>query len=119
MQDLDLYLSNLSIKFSVMGFSETWLNSTNCSLYSIDGYNVESAYRSSRKGGGVSLYVREYIVYTCRTDLDIFDECIESKFIEIDKKKYQWEEEHHYRGNIPSSEWQCRAIHTGSEWYSR
>ena len=65
-----------------MGFSETWLNSTNC----IDGYNVESAYRSSRKGGGVSLYVREYIVYTCRTDLDIFDECIESKFIEIDKK---------------------------------
>ena len=83
---LELYVSNLSIKFSVMGFSETWLTSANCSLYSIDGYNVESAYRSSRRGGGVSLYVREHIVYTCRTDLDIFDEYIESKFIEIDKK---------------------------------
>ena len=46
----------------------------------------ESAYRSGRRGGGVSLYVREHIVYTCRTDLDIFDEYIESKFIEIDKK---------------------------------
>ena len=62
-----------------------WITA-NCSLYSMNGYNVESAYRSGRRGGGVSLYVREHIVYTCRTDLDIFDEYIESKFIEIDKK---------------------------------
>ena len=102
-----------------MGFSETWSTSANCSLYSIDGYNVESAYRSSRRGGGVLFYVREHIVYTCRTDMDIFDEYIESKFIEIDKKYIIEKEKCHYRSNISSSQWQCRTIHTTTEWHTR
>ena len=83
--DFELYLSGLGIRFTVMAFSETWLNSTNCSLYNIEGYNVESAYRSCRRGGGVSLYIREHIVYAPRTDLNIFNDLMESMFIEIDK----------------------------------
>ena len=84
--DLELFLSGLRIRFTVMAFSETWLNSTNHLLYNIEGYNVESAYRSCRRGGGVSLYIRQHIVYAPRTDLDIFDDIMESKFIEIDKE---------------------------------
>ena len=83
--DFELYLSGLGMRFTVMAFSETWLNSTNCSLYNIEGYNVESAYRSCRRGGGVSLYIREHIVYAPRTDLNIFNDLMESMFIEIDK----------------------------------
>ena len=55
-------------------------------LFSIDGYNCESAHRSSRRGGGVSLYIKEHIGYKQRSDLDILNEIMESKFIEIDKK---------------------------------
>ena len=69
-----------------MAFSETMLNSTNHLLYNIEGYNVESAYRSCRRGGGVSLYIRQHTVYASRTDLDIFDDIMESKLIEIDKE---------------------------------
>ena len=34
----------------------------------------------------VSHYIRQHIVYAPRTDLDIFDDIMESKFIEIDKE---------------------------------
>ena len=84
--DFELYLSGLGIRFTVMSFSEMWLNSTNCSLYNIEGYNVESAYRSCRRGGGVSLYIREHVVYAPRTDRNSFNDLMESMFIEIDKK---------------------------------
>ena len=39
-----------------------------------------------RRGGGVSLYIREHVTYTVRNDLDIFNDIMESKFVEIDKK---------------------------------
>ena len=84
--DLELFLSGLRIRFTLMAFSETWLNSTNHLLYNIEGYNVESAYSSCRRGGSVSLHIRQHIVYAPRTDLDIFDDIMESKFIEIDKE---------------------------------
>ena len=86
MQQFELFLSNLILKFTIMAFSEAWLNCTNHTLFSIDGYNCESAHRSSRRGGGVSLYIKEHIGYKQRSDLDIFNEIMESKFIEIDKK---------------------------------
>ena len=63
--DLELFLSGLRIKFTVMAFSETWLNSTNHLLYNIEGYNVESAYRSCRRGGGVSLYITPTTYCVC------------------------------------------------------
>ena len=52
MQQLELFLSNLILKFTIMAFSETWLNCTNHTLFSIDGYNCESAHRSSRREEG-------------------------------------------------------------------
>ena len=69
-----------------MAFSETWLTCCNNTLYNIDGYNVESSYRTMRRGGGVSLYIREHVTYTVRSDHDIFNDIMESKFVEIDKK---------------------------------
>ena len=58
----------------------------NNTLYNIDGYNAENVYRTNRKGGGVSLYIREHVSYTTRIDIDIFNEIMESKFVKIDKK---------------------------------
>ena len=84
-QNFELFMSNLDIKFTVMAFTETWLNYENVGLYNIEGYNMETAYRTTRKGGGVSLYIAESVNYTLRTDLDVFSEIMESRFLEIDK----------------------------------
>ena len=59
-------MSNLDIKFTVMAFTEIWLNDENARLYDIEGYNVDTAYRKTRKSGGVFVYCREcdlYIAY--------------------------------------------------------
>jgi hypothetical protein len=76
-------LANLNCSFSVLGFSETWLCESNLDLYEIDGYCSEHNCRNSRRGGGVGLYVREFIRYKCRPDLDVFNDIMESIFIEI------------------------------------
>ena len=86
LQAFEIFMSNLCIEFTIMAFSETWLTCCNNTLYNIDGYNVESSYRTMRRGGGVSLYIREHVTYTVRNDLDIFNDIMESKFVEIDKK---------------------------------
>ena len=68
-QNFELYMSNLDIKFTVMAFTETWLNVENAGLYNIEGfdmdmgiwsheiyiskeYDMETAYRTTQKGGG-------------------------------------------------------------------
>jgi hypothetical protein len=76
-------LANINYSFSVLGFSETWLCESNLDLYEIDGYCSEHNCRNSRRGGGVGLYVREFIRYKCRPDLDVFNDIMESIFIEI------------------------------------
>ena len=86
LQAFEIFMSNLCINFTILAFSETWLTSYNNTLYNIDGYNAENVYRTNRKGGGVSLYIREHVSYTTRIDIDIFNEIMESKFVEIDKK---------------------------------
>ena len=77
------YLETLDFQFAIMGFSETWFTDVNHSLYDIDGYTMVSNYRTVRRGGGVCLYLRESINYTLRSDLDIMDDCLETKFVEI------------------------------------
>ena len=84
-QNVELFMSNLDIKFTVMAFTETWLNDENAGLYIIEGYIMETAYRTTREGGGVSLYIAESVNNTLRTDLDVFSEIMESRFLEIDK----------------------------------
>ena len=86
LQAFEIFMRNLWINFTILAFSETWLTSYNNTLYNIDGYNAENVYRTNRKGGGVSLYIREHVSYTTRIDIDIFNEIMESKFVEIDKK---------------------------------
>ena len=75
----------MNFEFSIIGLSETWINETNISNYKLSGYNHVHSYRKSKSGGGVSLHIKESINYTNRDDLSIFNEHIESIFIEIDK----------------------------------
>ena len=82
------YIESLGFKFKIVAFSETWLNETTFALYNIPEYNMEHNFRSERRGGGVGLYIHNSIEYSLRTDLDIFNDIIESKFIQIRKESF-------------------------------
>ena len=70
LQAFEIFMSNLCVNFTILAISETWLTSYNNTLYNIDGYNAENVYRTNRKGGGVSLYIREHVSYTTRINID-------------------------------------------------
>lgn len=80
------FVSNLSFNFTVLGFTETWLNENNASLYSIAGYDHYYLCRSGRRGGGLSIFVNENISVTVRHDLNIMSSSIECLFVEISGK---------------------------------
>ena len=83
--EFDAYLSTLDFSFDIIALSETWLNPENADLYNIVGYDYIHKYRSNRIGGGVSILIKKPLNFTYRTDLCIFNDDIESVFIEIDK----------------------------------
>ena len=85
---LTAYLCMLPIEFSIIGISETWLSESTVSCYQISGYNSEHLYRTSKRGGGVSIFIKTNIKYTRRTDLDIINDNIEAIFIEIKKEEF-------------------------------
>jgi exonuclease III len=83
LKSLTHLLGNLNIDFSVIGLTETWFNQYNYNLYGISGYTSVHNYRQTRRGGGVALYIKDTIKYKCRPELDILNDFIESKFVEI------------------------------------
>lgn len=78
-------LANVKTNFSIIGISETWLQSAEHNV-NIDGYNFIHNYRSNRSGGGVGFYVAADVEYKIRSDLAYDDiNWAESLFIEIDR----------------------------------
>ena len=77
------YLNCLNVQFSVLCFSETWLNANNHDLYALPGYSHIGKHRPHRSGGGVSLFIKERFTYKSRLDISIFNDVIESVFVEM------------------------------------
>ena len=77
------FLTTIDVTFSIIGISETWLQSSSASTH-IDVYNFISKCRSDRPGGGVGLFIGSHLDFKQRTDLDFFNsDILESIFIEI------------------------------------
>ena len=85
-QKLSNYISNIKLNFFVLGLTATWISNSSSGIYNMEGYNLIEDFRKNRKGGGVSLYIRKNVKYVKRSDLDIFDDHLESLFVEIDKQ---------------------------------
>ena len=83
---LKAHLSCIGHKFSVICVTETWCKESNAELVVLEGYTHEYACRSSKTGGGVSIFIRNGLDYKRRGDLEVFTEDIESIFVEINKK---------------------------------
>ena len=81
--ELESYLNGLPIDFSVIGLTETWLNESTADIYNMQGYQNYNNYRTGRRGGGVSLYIKEGLNSEIRNDLNLMDPSMEALFIEI------------------------------------
>ena len=91
LHSFEKYLENIDIKFSCVDVTKTWLQDHNCDLYNLNWYELKENHRQTRRGGGVSIYLKEDIPYLTRSDIVLPDWIIESVFIEIDKHVYSTE----------------------------
>ena len=82
--ELQIFLKSLEHKFSIVGLTETWLDENKHDLYDLPDYNCIHRYREGRRGGGVSLCLRNGIPHTSRNDLEYFDSEMESVIVEIE-----------------------------------
>ena len=82
-QSLETYMQSLSFNFDVIGLSETWLSDDDVNSFNPISYNVESACRSQKLGGGVSLLLNKSLRYSRRNDLSVMTSSIECLFVEI------------------------------------
>ena len=89
-QELKQLLQDLEKKNSsidVVLLCETFLTNKTIDMVNAGGYTHIGKYRSMKKGGGVSILLKDGISYKRRLDLDIFQEGeTESVFIEIISK---------------------------------
>ena len=62
--------------------TETWFKDMTIDTYSVNGYQPICDYRKEGAGSGVSLFIKHGIEYVKRDDLSVFNNGIESLFIE-------------------------------------
>ena len=84
--NLELYLQSLCLHSSLLLVSqETWLKTSNIATFNLHGYKHECLYRESKIGGGISVFINYNLEYIKHSDISIFDENVESIFIELSK----------------------------------
>ena len=81
--ELEIYLNSLSFKCSFIALSETWLDEYKQDLYEFPNYASINKFRKN-KGGGVSLYIADYLPFKCWHNLEYFGSEMESLSIEIE-----------------------------------
>ena len=65
---------------------ETWFNSNNIDLYNFPGFKSTHNFRTKKRGGGVSIYVKNNIFFTQVRHLNILNPDYEFLFIKIHKR---------------------------------
>ena len=81
------YLNNLCTEFDIIGVCETWLTCDNSDLYKMKGYDHVKQVRINRKGGGVSLFIRNNINFSERNDVFINETWCEADLIKMEKSQ--------------------------------
>ena len=76
-------MSTLGFSFSVICFSETWLDEVGNSLYELPSYISKHQVRYDRKGGGVSIYIHNSLNFKVLSNLCTNSVDIESLSIEL------------------------------------
>ena len=86
--ELSDYLASLKINFSIIELTETWLTENYANMFNISYYNLLTANRKSKSGGGVGMCIKEQTNFRLREDLSVFNEGVsETLFIELKNNK--------------------------------
>ena len=72
------YLQNTNHIFDIIILTETWGKDDTHTLFTIPGYNSLHNYRKNKRGGGVSLFIKDTYKYMPIDDFDNSDETIET-----------------------------------------
>ena len=84
------FVNSINFTFSIICFSETWLdetNSTENSLFELPNYMSKHQVRSDQRGSGVFIYVHKTFDFKVRSDLSMNNKDIESISTEINTNK--------------------------------
>ena len=84
--DFLFFLGSVALKLSVIGISETWLDDSSHSG-DIIGFNFIHNHRVGRTGGGVGLYLADYLEFKHRADLVFSKACAESLLKSIGQRE--------------------------------
>ena len=71
-ENFKMFLNSINFTFSIICFSETWLDETNSTKNSYMNCQIilsKHQVRSDRRGGGVSIYVHKTFDFKVRSDL--------------------------------------------------
>ena len=72
------YISNCKHSFDVIVLTETWAKDETHCLTQIPGYNSLHNFRKNKRGGGVSIFLKDTYKYTPIDELNISEEAFES-----------------------------------------
>ena len=72
------YISNCKHSFDVIVLTETWAKDETHYLFQIPGYNSLHNFRKNKRGGGVSIFIKDTYNFTPIDELDISEEALES-----------------------------------------
>ena len=75
-------------KFDIITLSETWLKNDKHLLeyVNLPGYKFSYRNRDEKRGGGVGVYIEDYIAYKIRNDIISLDDSLEHLWVEIKGK---------------------------------
>ena len=75
--------------FDILSFCETWLSNDLEQIANFNGYNKIMKHKSTIKGGGLAIFIRETLKYKIRNDITVpteFVDLFDGLFIQIDSK---------------------------------
>ena len=89
----DLLFETLSISnnfhFDIITFCKTWLSPDLEQLVNFSGYSKTMKHKSTVKGGGLAIYVKENLHYTVRNDITVgpeFENLFDCLFIQVNRQ---------------------------------
>ena len=78
-----IHLHSLKCSFDVIAITENWLNSKTRDTPFLAGYQHECMTRNERRGGGVSIFIKDNLSYELCDTFSVVDEYIECVVVKI------------------------------------
>ena len=76
-------LCHLELEFDVLAFTECWLDENTCNSVNFDNYVHIHSLRKNKRGGGISVFVRDKFTTKLLTNFNLCCEFVETLFVEI------------------------------------